>query len=138
MRDINDVTLTGRLTRDPEIKVLTSGKSVAKFSIAVSSGKDKEGKDRPANFFDCDAWEKTAEIIGKYLKKGSQVAINGRLNQQRWETAEGGKRSKVVVSVNTILFTGAKKTEAGPAPADEAPPPPPVDGGGTDDEGIPF
>ena len=97
MASFNSTTLVGRLTKDPELKTTNSGKSVCPFTIAVDKGYGREG----TNFIDCESWNKTAEYIGKYLKKGSLALVDGRLDQQVWEQ-NGQKRSKIVVVVNSI------------------------------------
>ena len=99
--DINTVTLCGRLTKDPEVSRTKNGTSLAKFSLAVGEGKDE------TSFFDVTAWKTTAESVGKYCFKGSQVVINGKLKQDRWEK-EGQNRSKVIINAFQVQFVGAK------------------------------
>ena len=79
---MNSVSLIGRFTADPEIRYLDSGKAVAKFSIAVNRNREE------SDFFDVEAWEKTAEVIGQYCKKGSQVGVSGSLHQERWKECD--------------------------------------------------
>ena len=100
---MNSVSLIGRLTADPEIRYFESGKSVSKFSIAVNRTKDE------ADFFEVEAWEKTAEVVSQYCKKGSQVGISGLLIQERWQDkTTGTNRSKVVVRCNRLELLGSK------------------------------
>jgi len=101
---INMVILTGRLTRDPEIRYTQSGKAVASISLAVGRKFSKDETD----FFDCTAWGKTAEIAAEYLRKGNQVGVTGTLRQNRFEV-EGQKRSKVEVNVEQLEFLESKK-----------------------------
>ena len=82
-RDTNLSIKSERLTREPEIKTTLSGKSVCSFSLACNDSKEK------VNFFDCQAWEKTAEIIAEYCKKGMKILIVGRDDQQRWDDQDG-------------------------------------------------
>ncbi len=96
--DINQVFLIGRLTRDPETR-FSSNTAICKFSIANNSGRE----DKDVNFFDVVVFGKTAENIQQYLKKGSQIAISGRLSQSRWEK-DGQKRSKVEIVGLNIQF----------------------------------
>ena len=105
--DINHVVLVGRLTKDPELTYTQSGAAICKFSIAVNrtSGSargntgDAEGS---ANFFNIVSWNKTAEICNQYLSKGRQVAIDGRLQQRRWEGSDGVKRNTVEIVANNV------------------------------------
>jgi single-strand DNA-binding protein len=105
--DINHVVLVGRLTKDPELTYTQSGAAVCRFSIAVnrSSGSSSDG-DEKANFFNIVAWNKTAEICNQYLSKGRQVAVDGRLQQRRWEGSDGIKRNTVEIVANTVQFFG--------------------------------
>lgn len=100
-RGINQVILMGRLTRDPETRTTTSGKSVTSFSIAV----DRIGQDDQADFFDVTAWEKTGELVQQYLAKGRRVLVQGRLRQDSWDDKETGKkRSRVEVTATDVTF----------------------------------
>ena len=127
--NLNTVTLTGRLTRDPES--FADGK-VAKLGLAVD-GREKNGdtwEDRP-DFFDVTCFGKTAENVMQYLSKGSAVAVAGRLRQDRWKTDSGDNRSKVVVIAQVVQFLDPKKDDdssngntdsgssGGSAPADD-------------------
>lgn len=81
MASINSVTLIGRLVRDIELKTTESGKTVTSFTLAV----DGYNKDSDANFIDCVAWGKAAEILKQYTSKGKQIGITGRLQTRVWE-----------------------------------------------------
>lgn len=107
--DINRVDIIGRMTRDIELITTQSGSTVGKFSIAVNR---KYGEKEETSFFNCVAFGKTAEVIQQYSPKGKQVAIDGRLNQNRWEDAQTGqKRSTVEIVVENIQFLGGKRDE---------------------------
>ena len=116
--DINHVVLVGRLTKDPELTYTQSGAAICKFSIAVNrtSGSsrgntgDAEGS---TNFFNIVAWNKTAEICNQYLSKGRQVAIDGRLQQRRWEGSDGVKRNSVEIVANNVQFFGPARGGSG-------------------------
>ena len=100
-KSINQVILMGRLTRDPEQRTTTSGKTIANFSIAV----DRGGQDDQADFFDVTAWEKLGELVVQYLGKGRRVLVQGRLRQDSWDDKETGKkRSKVEVVATDVTF----------------------------------
>ena len=98
------VMIGGRLTRDPEMKYLASGKAVAHFSLAVNDG---WGDNEHASFIDCQAWEKTAENIVKFFHKGDALFIEGELRQESWEK-DGEKRSKIGVVAEYVQFLGGK------------------------------
>lgn len=99
---MNNVSLVGRMTADPSFSVV-SEKGLCKFSIAVN---DRFNKDN-ADFFDCVAWGKTAELIADHFKKGKEIGLTGRLKQERWEK-DGKSRSKVTVVCETFDFIGKK------------------------------
>lgn len=100
-RSINQVILMGRLTRDPEMRTTTTGKSIASFSLAV----DRGGQDDQADFFDVTAWEKLGELANQYLSKGRRCLVQGRLRQDSWDDKETGKkRSRIEVVATDITF----------------------------------
>ena len=108
-QNINHVVLTGNLTRDPETKG-TSGTSVCRLRLAVNGRrKDQqsgEWQDDP-NFFDVTCFGAQAENVTKFLKKGSPVAVDGRLEWREWTADDGSRRSAVGVIANTIQFLGS-------------------------------
>ena len=106
---MNVVTMTGRLTDDPEIKYTTGEKPlcIASYSIAVNRPfTDKDGN-RQADFFTCKSFGKTGEFIEKYFKKGMKIALVGRLEQERWEK-DGKKNSRVVINAERVEFGESK------------------------------
>lgn len=108
--DLNVVNLIGRLTRDPELKSTTSGQSVCSLRLAFSSARKTAGGDweEKSNYVDVTVWGNQADAVGRYMHKGSQVAITGRLDFQEWTTDSGDKRSKVQVVANQVQFIGGK------------------------------
>jgi single-strand DNA-binding protein len=104
----NKVQLIGNLGSNPEIITLESGKKLAKFSIATNeSYKNAQGeKITDTQWHNVVAWNKTAEIIEKYLEKGSEVAVEGKLTSRSYETKEGEKRYVTEVVVNELLMLG--------------------------------
>lgn len=108
---VNVVVLVGNLTRDPELRAMPSGTSVCRLGIAVNERtKDPttgEWGERP-NYFDIDVFGAMGENCAKYLAKGRQVAIEGRLRWRSWESQEGQKRSAVSVVANNVQFIGAR------------------------------
>ena len=103
---INRVVLVGRLTRDPELRALPSGSSVCSLRIACnSSRRDADGEfvERP-NFFDVSVYGAPGESVGHYMRRGSRVAVDGRLEWREWETAEHERRQAVSVIADTVQF----------------------------------
>jgi single-strand DNA-binding protein len=108
-KGIAHVTLVGNLTRDPELRQ-AGGSSVCQLGVAVnSSTKNQAGSwtDKP-NFFDVIVWGAQGENCAKFLAKGRQVAIDGRLDQRSWEAQDGTKRSKVEIIAETVMFIGGQ------------------------------
>ncbi len=102
---INRVVLVGRLTRDPELRALPSGASVCAMRIACnSSHRDPEGEyvDRP-NYFDVNSYGPPAERVAEFMRKGSRVAVDGRLEWREWESSEQ-KRQAVSIVADTVMF----------------------------------
>lgn len=105
MRDLNKVMLIGNMTRDPEIRTIPSGQSVASFSVATNrSWNDASGElQKVAEFTDVVAWGKLAEIAGQILKKGRRVYIEGRLQTRNWDGQDGVKRYKTEVIASDLI-----------------------------------
>lgn len=130
MPSLNKVILMGNLTKDPELKYLQSGTTVAKAGIAMNrSYTDSDGnKQDNVDFIDIEAFGKTADIMSDYLKKGDPVIIEGRIRQQRWQTDNGQNRSKHDVVVERFTFVPKRENGDGDAGLDA----------GSDDEEVPF
>ena len=108
MASLNRVVLIGNLTKDPELRSTPNGQSVVTLRLAVNDRR-KVGEEWQdvASFFDVVAWGKQAENAAQYLRKGSPVATDGRLQSRSWETAEGQKRSAVEVVAERVVFLGS-------------------------------
>lgn len=100
---MNVVILMGRMTRDPELKYTSGGKAFANFSLAVQKTRDE------VEFIDCTAWEKTAETIAEYFRKGNRILIQGRLSVSNYEQ-NGEKRKSTKVVVNSFEFVESSGT----------------------------
>jgi single-strand DNA-binding protein len=96
---VNSVVLTGNLATDVEVKELEQDKRVANFVLAVNRAGGEE-----ADFFRISAWNKQAELCGRYLSKGKKVGVDGRLRSRSWEDGDGNKRSAVDVVANHVEF----------------------------------
>ncbi|MHB1651413.1 MAG: single-stranded DNA-binding protein [Desulfitobacteriaceae bacterium] len=113
---MNNVQVLGRLTKDPELKYSQNGKAVCQFSIAVNRNKDE------TDFFDCVAWEKTAETVSNYVKKGQRVLVDGRLQQEKWKDQQSSEnRYAVKIIVNRFDFIEAAEQNSNPPQQTPAP-----------------
>ena len=130
MANLNKVMLIGRLTRDPEMRAFASGGRVASFGFAVNNRKKNqqtgEWEDDPV-FLDCDAFNrgefgKTADLIERYLHKGSQAYIEGHLKLDKWDDkTTGEKRQKIKIVVEAVQFLDHRPAGEGGAPRSSAP-----------------
>jgi single-strand DNA-binding protein len=114
--NLNKAMIIGNLTRDPEVKNTATGKNVASFSVATSlQWKDQSGqKQEKAEFHNIVAWGKLAEIVGQYLKKGSKVYIEGRLQTRDWAGQDGVKRYRTeIVAENMIMLSSNPAGQSG-------------------------
>ena len=100
---MNIAILMGRMTRDPELRYTSSGKAYANFTLAVQKTKDE------AEFIDCIVWEKTAETIAEYFRKGNRILIQGRLSVNSYDQ-NGEKRKFTRVLANTFEFIDSKNS----------------------------
>ncbi len=107
---MNKVLLTGRLTRDPELRSLASGSSVATFAVATNEFRGN-GKER-AEYHNVVVWDRLAQVCGQYLGKGQQVAIEGRLQTRQWDDDRGARHWKTeVVATSVEMLSGRRKRD---------------------------
>lgn len=111
---MNSVHLIGRLTKDTELQISGQNQYV-RFNLAVNRDYTKEDGTRDADFINCVAWNKTAELINKHFKRGSEFGAEGRIQTGSYDNAEGKKVYTTDVVVEKITFVGSKKEER-PAP----------------------
>lgn len=112
MASFNNVTMIGNLTRDVEIKYTASGTTIGTFGLASNRRfKQNDELKEEVCFVDIVVFGKQAENAAQYVRKGSQVLISGRLQQRRWETEDGQKRSKHEVVAESIVFLNSKKSD---------------------------
>lgn len=110
---MNKVILLGRLTRDPEMKNTTTGKTVTRFSLAVDRRfKNKDGQ-KEADFINIVVWGKQAEFAAQYLSKGSQISLSGRLESRSYEAQDGRRRYVTEVVADEINFVSSGKKDGG-------------------------
>lgn len=111
MSNINQVVISGNLTRDPELRAMNNGSSVLEFSVAVND-RVKEGdqwKDRP-NYIDCVMFGTRADSLSRFMHKGDKVCVSGKLHWSSWEK-DGQKRSKVNVYANDVELMSKKDSQ---------------------------
>ena len=104
---MNRVVLVGRLTKDPELRTTTSGLSQTRFTLAVNRRVAGPDGQRKADFIPCVAWGQTAETIAKYLKKGRELAVEGRIQTGSYDAQDGTKRYTTDVVVENFTFIGS-------------------------------
>lgn len=105
---MNKVILIGRLTRDPEMRTTASGMNVTRFTIAVTRTYQDQNGERTADFINCVAWRKQAENIAKYCVKGTQVAVDGRIQTGSYDAQDGSKRYTTDIICDNVTFLGSK------------------------------
>lgn len=103
MQDINRVVLIGRLTRDPEIRKTQSGTSVCSFTLAVNRRQNQDGT-QDADFINCVAWNKLADNVQLYQKKGNQLGVEGRINTRSYDNQQGQKVYVTEVVAENVQF----------------------------------
>lgn len=119
---MNQVSLIGRLGRDPELRYTTAGKAVTTFSIAIDSG---WGESKTTDWIDIVCWDKTAETVAQHLRKGSQVGVEGRIKTRTYEGKDGTRKKATEVVTTRVHFLGtrAKQDEqSAPDPWGDEPP----------------
>ena len=114
---INRVTLTGHLTKDPELKVTQSGLSVVQFVIGVQRQFARKDGEREADFISCVAWRKTAENIAKYFKKGQLIGIDGKVQTRSYDDKNGQRVYVTEVVVDNFAFLSSQKGQGNQNPS---------------------
>lgn len=118
---MNKIYLIGNLTKDPEVRTTTTGKKVTTIVIAVNDGKGSDGQDL-VQYFTIKAWDKQAEIIEMYVKKGHKLAVIGKLQNRKWDKPDGtiGYATEVTMSEMELLTSRAEAERLGhSAPSSE-------------------
>lgn len=136
---VNKVILIGNLGQDPELKYTPSGAAVTTLSIATSeTWKDKDGnRQEKTEWHRVVLWRRLAEVAGEYLKKGSKIYIEGRLQTRSWDDKDGNKRYTTEIVGDTMTMLDKKGEDA---PRDSADAPPPMDAPAADtaEDDLPF
>jgi len=136
MAGVNKVILVGNLGRDPEVRFTKDGKAVCDFPIAVT---ERKGQD--AEWFNIVAWEKLAEVCGEYLKKGSQIYVEGRQKTESWEKDGEKKYKQTIVILNMTMLGQGQGSPSSPSSGGSVSPGTQSSGSGSndfEDDDIPF
>ena len=114
MASLNKVLLIGNLTRDPEVRMLPSGRPVCKFGIAINRNfKDADGNRREdTTFVDVEAFGPRGEALARFFGKGKPIFVEGRLKLDQWESQSGEKRSRLLVELDNWEFVGSRQDNA--------------------------
>ena len=125
---MNKAILIGRLTKDPELRTTPTGRNVCQFSVAVSRNFTNANGEREADFINCVVWDKQAENLVKYQKKGNQIAVEGRIQTRNYDDNDGKKVYVTEILASNISFLDSKGTGAtGNTSFNNLPEPPMVD-----------
>ena len=109
---MNKAILIGRLTRDPELRTTPTGRNVCQFSVALSRNFTNANGEREADFINCVVWDKQAENLVKYQKKGNQIAVEGRIQTRNYDDKDGKKVYVTEILASNISFLDSKGTGA--------------------------
>ena len=110
---MNKAILIGRLTRNPELRTTPTGRNVCQFSIAVNRTYTNASGEREADFINCVVWDKQAENLARYQKKGNQIAVDGRIQTRNYDDKDGKKVYVTEILATNISFLDAKGTGNG-------------------------
>ena len=121
---MNKALLIGRLTRDPELRSTSTGRNVCQFSIAVNRNFTNANGEREADFINCVVWDKQAENLVKYQKRGNQIAVDGRIQTRNYEDKDGKRVYVTEILANSISFLDSKGTNTGSNDFNSLPEPP--------------
>ena len=117
MASLNKVLLIGNLTRDPDVRMMSNGRAVCSFGLALNrSFKDAEGNRKDeTTFVDVESFGPRAEAVGRFFTKGRPIFVEGRLRLDQWESKEGEKRSSIKVVLDNFEFVDSKQEGSDPA-----------------------
>lgn len=110
---MNNVTLVGNMTKDADLKFTSNGSAVASFTLAVSRAFKNANGEKETDFINCVVWRKQAEVLAEYTRKGSKIAIRGRMQTRNYDNKEGVKVYVTEVVVEEFTFLDSKKDSQG-------------------------
>ena len=116
---LNNIIVMGRLTRDPEMRMTQSQRTVAGFTVACDRDFLATGEEKVTDFIDCSAFGKTADFIHDHFSKGSMIVVQGRLQFRSWVDKDGGKHNRAEIVIDRAWF-GESKRRQEPAPDPES------------------
>ena len=105
---LNQATIMGRLTKDPELRRTGSGIAVTSFTVAVDRDFENNGE-RETDFLECVAWRGAGEFVARNFHKGKMIVVSGRIKQRNWKDKDGNKRRSTEILVENVYFAGDKK-----------------------------
>lgn len=108
---VNRVVVIGRLARDPELRRTNSGIAVCSFTLAVTNRTKNADGSASTSFFTCNAWNKLAEIVNQYCRKGSQICVDGRLQENKFQRKDGTNASRIEIIAENIELLGKKSSD---------------------------
>ena len=114
--DLNKAMIIGRLTRDPEMRTTPQGINVTSFSVATNS---KLGQKDQVEYHNIVAWRKLGEIANQYLKKGSQVYLEGRIQTRSWQGNDGQQKSRTEIVADNMIMLGSPRGGSAGAPSND-------------------
>lgn len=120
---MNKIIVTGNLTKDPEVRETAAGEKVCNFSVAVQRNFTNENGERGVDYLNVVAWNKLAETVMKYCKKGDKVGVAGRIQIRSWQDKEGVKKYATEIVAAEVEFLYLKKQDEAPGEPQEAPKP---------------
>lgn len=124
MSSVNKAIILGRLGKDPETRYMADGKAVTNFTLATSeTWKDKSGeKQEKTEWHNCTVYGKLAEVVGEYMRKGSQAYVEGKIQTRKWQDKEGKDRYTTEIIVNELTMLGGKSDSSEPKPEKQSKP----------------
>lgn len=107
---LNNITIAGRLTKNPELRTTQSGKNVTSFTVAVERDY-QPGGEKKTDFINCVIWGNGAQFVEKYFSKGSMILVTGRMESRQWEDRNGQKRTDWEINADHVYFGGDKRQD---------------------------
>ena len=117
---MNNIVIHGRLTRDPELKTVSSGKEVCNFCVAVGRRFKGANGEEKTDYFECEAWGSSGVFVSTYFRKGKEIIVRGEMQQNSYENKEGQKRTVWKLVAETVSFCGSKKDKTDEAQTETA------------------